>query len=141
MSNNAWKLKRPQEEWSLYFASLAPEARAFSPVWNLNRKPSEGFGLAADEKGTVTATFLSSKLFAMFSRDNGETFTSSADLDPSWNPCDCCTTSAVYGQDGNLALLYREETNNERDMFLVVAMPNPREPVLAKRPGKLQPAR
>ena len=120
MSNNAWKLKLPQEEWSFYLASLAPGRKTFSPVRNLNRKSSEGFGLAADKNGAVTATFLSGKLFAMFSRDNGETFTSSAELDPSWNPCDCCTTSAVYGQDGKLALLYREETDNERDMFLVL---------------------
>jgi hypothetical protein len=46
MSNNAWQLKLPQEEWGLYFASLAPGARAFSPLRNLNHKPSEGFALA-----------------------------------------------------------------------------------------------
>src|SRR5262249_53680132 len=27
MGNNAWKLKLPQEEWSLYYASLAPGAQ------------------------------------------------------------------------------------------------------------------
>src|SRR6266542_520433 len=48
MSNNAWKLKLPEEEWGLYYASLAPGAKTFSPVRNLNRKPSEGFSLAAD---------------------------------------------------------------------------------------------
>ena len=120
MANNAWKLKLPQEEWSLYYASLAPRAKAFSPVRNLNRKPSEGFSLAADDSGAVTACFLSGKLFAMVSRDNGETFTASAELNPAWNPCDCCTTSAAYGADGRLALLYREETDNERDMFVVL---------------------
>ena len=120
MSNNAWKLKLPQEEWGLYFASLAPGARAFQPVRNLNRKPSEGFALAADARGMVTATFLSDKLFAMISRDDGETFTSSAEIDPSWDPCNCCTSAAAYGADGKLAVLYREETNNERDMFIAL---------------------
>lgn len=120
MSNNAWKLKLPQEEWSLYYASLAPEAKAFSPMRSLNRKPSEGFSLAANERGAVSACFLSGKLFAMHSRDNGETFTASAELNPNWDPCNCCTTSAAYGRDGKLALLYREETNNERDMYLAL---------------------
>src|SRR5438045_2305170 len=50
MSNNAWKLKRPEEEWGFYYANLAPRAKAFSPVRNLNRKPSEGFSLAADQR-------------------------------------------------------------------------------------------
>ncbi|MBI3415269.1 MAG: hypothetical protein HY043_08110 [Verrucomicrobia bacterium] len=120
MSNNAWKLKLPQKEWGLYYATLVPGAKAFSPVRNLNGKPSEGFSLAADGHGAVTAAFLSGKLFAMDSRDNGEIFTASAELNPAWNPCDCCTTSVTYGTDGKLALLYREETMNERDMYVVL---------------------
>ena len=120
MGNNAWKLKLPQEEWSLYHASLAPGAKSFSPTRNLNRTPSEGFSLAAGERGAVTACFLSGKLFTMVSRDGGETFTASAELNPAWNPCDCCTTSAAYGPDGKLALLYREETGNERDIYVAL---------------------
>jgi len=120
MSNNAWKLKLPEEEWGLYYTSLAPGGKAFKPVRNLNLKPSEGFSLAADERGAVTACFLSDKLFAKVSRDNGETFTANAELNPAWDPCNCCTTSATYGPDGKLAVLYREETNNERDMYLVL---------------------
>jgi len=75
MANNAWKLKLPQEEWGFYYASLAPGATTFTPVRNINRKPSEGFSLAADERGNVTACFLSGKLFTMVSHDNGGTFT------------------------------------------------------------------
>jgi len=126
MGNNAWKLKLPEEEWGLYYASLEPGAKAFSPVRNLNRKPSEGFSLAAGDRGSVAACFLSGKLFAMVSRDNGENFGASAEIDPAWNPCDCCTTSATYGTDGKLAVLYREETNNDRDMFVVLLDPNRR---------------
>lgn len=121
MANNAWKLKLPQEEWGFYYTSLASGAKAFSPVRNINRKPSEGFSLAADERGNVTASFLSGKLFTMVSHDNGETFTAYAEPNSSWNPCDCCTTASAYGVDGKFALLYREETDNERDMFLVVS--------------------
>jgi len=120
MSNNAWKLKLPAEEWAFYCVSLAPGANAFSPVRNLNRKPSEGFSLAADERGNVTACFLSGKLFTMVSHDNGQTFGEYAEPNPAWDPCNCCTTAAAYGADGKLAVLYREETNNERDMFVIL---------------------
>jgi hypothetical protein len=120
MGTNAWKLKLPKEEWAFFYTSLAPESREFSPVQNLNRKPSEGFSLAADGKGNVTACWLSDKLYASVSHDHGKTFAPAVEIDPTFDPCDCCTTSAAYGADGKLAVLYREETNNERDMFLVL---------------------
>lgn len=87
---------------------------------NLNRKSSEGFSLAAGPRGAVTACFLSDKLFVMTSRDNGKTFSPSAEPNPGWNPCNCCTTSATYGNDGKLAVLYREETSNDRDIYLAL---------------------
>jgi hypothetical protein len=120
MSTNAWKLKLPQEEWGFYYASLDPDSAAFSSVRNINRKPSEGFSLAADDKGNVTACWLSDRLYANVSHDNGETFLPFVELNTRYNPCNCCTTSAVYGADGRLAVLYREETDNERDMYLVL---------------------
>ena len=97
-----------------------PRGSAFSPVRNINRKPSEGFSLAADKEGKVTACWLADKLYANVSRDNGETFAPYTEIDSQINPCNCCTTSAAYGADGNLAVLYREETSNERDMYLVL---------------------
>jgi hypothetical protein len=120
MGTNAWKLKLPEEEWGFFYAKLVPDALAFSPVRNINRKPSEGFSLAADDKGNVTACWLSDKLYANVSRDNGETFGPNMEINRRYNPCNCCTTSAAYGEDGRLAVLYREETNNERDMYLVL---------------------
>ena len=57
----------------------------------------------------------------MESHDNGTTFGEYAEPNSAWNPCDCCTTAAAYGADGKLALLYREETDNERDMFVVLS--------------------
>jgi hypothetical protein len=120
MGNNAWKLKLPEEQWSLHYATLERGEKAFSPVRNLNRKPSEGFSLAADDKGDVTAGFLSDRLYAMVSRDGGKNFDSWKEVNSEWNPCNCCTTAATYGADGRLALLYREETNNERDIYLVL---------------------
>lgn len=120
MGTNAWKLKLPEEEWGYFYTYLDPGATAFSPVRNINRKPSEGFSLAADNKGRVTACFLSDKLYASVSHDNGETFAPFVELNEDYDPCNCCTTSAAYGEDGRLGVLYREETDNERDMYLVL---------------------
>jgi hypothetical protein len=120
MGTNAWKLKLPEKEWSFYYTNLDPEEKAFAPVRNINKKPSEGFSLAADDKGNVTACWLSGKLYANVSHDGGKTFGPKVEIDPAYDPCNCCTTSATFGVDGKLAVLYREETNNERDMYLVL---------------------
>jgi hypothetical protein len=120
MSTNAWKLKLPEEEWGYFYANLDPSSTAFSPVQNINRRPSEGFSLAADNNGRVTACWLADKLYANVSRDNGKTFAPFVELNSRYNPCNCCTTSTVYAEDGRLAVLYREETNNERDMYLAL---------------------
>jgi hypothetical protein len=120
MGTNAWKLKLAQEEWGYFYANLDPGSAAFSPVRNVNHKPSEGFSIAADDKGKVAACWLSDKLYTSVSHDNGETFAPFVELNPRYNPCNCCTTSSVYAEDGRLAVFYREETNNERDMYLVL---------------------
>jgi hypothetical protein len=120
MSTNAWQLKLPEEEWACYYANLDPGAKAFSPVRNLNRKPSEGYSLAADDKGNVAVCWLSGKLYANVSHDNGNMFGATAEINPAYEPCVCCTTSAVFGADGKLAVLYREQANDDRDMYLVL---------------------
>ena len=119
LGTNAWKLKRPESEWGYYYARLEPGATAFAPVRNINLKPSEGFSLAADGKGRVTACWMSGKLYANVSDDDGLTFGPVTEIDRKFDPCNCCTTSAAYGADGRLAVLYREETDNERDMYLI----------------------
>jgi hypothetical protein len=120
MVTNAWQLKLPQEEWGCYYTNLDPGTKAFAPVRNINGKPSEGFSLAADGKGAVTACWLSGKLYANVSHDGGKTFGPRVEINPAYDPCDCCTTSAVFGANGKLAVFYREETNNDRDMWLVL---------------------
>src|SRR5262249_11889095 len=81
MSTNAWKLKLPQEEWGYFYANLDPDASAFSTVRNINRKPSEGFSLAADDRGNVTACWLSDRLYANISHDDGKTFAPFVELE------------------------------------------------------------
>jgi hypothetical protein len=119
-STNNWKLKLPSVVEGFIYTTLAPGANAFTPIRSLNDQPSEGFSLAADESGNVAATWLANKLYANFSRDSGKTFTPNAEMSPSYDPCNCCTTRAVYGPDGNLAVLYREKANDKRDMYIVI---------------------
>ena len=124
LGTNAWQLKLPKEEWGYFYAALAPGAKAFTPVRNITHRPGEGFSIAAGDRGSVVATFLAGKIYTMASRDGGATFSEPAEPDASWNPCKCCTTSIAYGTDGKLALLYREETDNERDIWLSLLDPS-----------------
>ena len=120
LGTNAWQLKLPKEQWGFYYTSLAPGAKTFAPLKNLNKKPSEGFSLAAGANGAVTAFFLAGKIYAMVSRDGGKTFSASTELSSEYDPCKCCTTATTYGQDGKVAMMYREETNNDRDIYLAL---------------------
>lgn len=120
MGNNAWKLKLPKREWAMFYACLDPGAKEFTPLQNINEHPSEGFSIAADDKGNVAACWLSGKLFANLSHDYGKTFGPAVEIDSECDPCDCCTTSTAFGRDGKLAVLYREETNNQRDMYVLM---------------------
>jgi hypothetical protein len=120
MSTNNWQVKLPNVPVGLVYATLPAGAKAFTPVRSLNEKPSEGFSVAADGKGRVAATWLSNKLYANFSTDNGRTFTPNAELNVSYDPCNCCTTRSVYSANGDLAILYREKSNDDRDMYLVI---------------------
>lgn len=127
ISTNNWQVKLPDVPDGLIYATLDPGAKSFTPVRSLNQRASEGFSLAADAKGDVAAAWLSGRLYANFSRDGGRTFTPDTEINPAYLPCECCTTSAVYGNDGGLALIYRERTNNERDIYLILRNPDGRE--------------
>ena len=120
LGNNAWKLKLPKDEWGFFYARLLPGETSFPPLRNINHKPSEGFSIAVRGSGDVTAVWMADKLFANVSHDGGKTFGSIKELDPSLDPCNCCTTSSVYAADGRVAILYREETDNDRDIYLAL---------------------
>ena len=120
MSTNNWQVKLPNVPEGFVYTQLSPGARGFAPVRSLNGRPSEGFSLAADNQGRVAATWLSGKLYANFSSDDGRSFTPNTELNASYDPCNCCTTRSVYAANGDLAVLYREEANNDRDMYLVI---------------------
>src|ERR1035437_4119378 len=86
MITNNWQRKLPGVPDGLLYATLASGAKAFTPVLSLNRRPSEGFSLAADGNGDVAASWLSGRLFANFSRDGGSTFTPNAEINNTYLP-------------------------------------------------------
>ncbi len=120
MGTNAWKLKLPKEEWGCFLATLHPGESNFTATRNINHVPSEGFSIAASSDGKLTVCWLADKLFVTTSQDHGATFTPAKELSSDFDPCNCCTTECTYGPDGRLAVLYREETNNDRDMYLIL---------------------
>ena len=120
MSTNNWQTKLPGVPEGLVYSALAPGATGFTAVRSLNGRPSEGFSLAADAGGHLTAAWLAGKLFVNVSTDDGRSFTPNAELNPAYDPCNCCTTRAVYAPNGELAILYREQRNDDRDLYLVI---------------------
>ena len=120
LGNNAWQLKLPHDEWGFFYTRLEPGAERFENLRNINKTPSEGFSLAVAKDGRVSAVWMADKLFANVSKDHGRTFGLPAEIDASLDPCNCCTTSSTYAADGRLSVLYREEANNERDMYLAM---------------------
>jgi len=124
MISNNWQRKLPNVPEGLIYASLASGAPEFALIRSLNGRPSEGFSLAADAQGDVAATWLAEKLFANFLRGGGKTFAPNTEINGTYLPCECCTTSAAYGANGDLAVLYRERTNNQRDMHVIIIHPD-----------------
>jgi hypothetical protein len=119
LHTDAWKFKLPKDQLALSLAVLEPGKPAFSPVRNINQWPSSGYAIAAADERHLTLSWFSGKLYWNNSEDGGATFTSNAVIDPAYAVCECCTTRATHGANGDLAILYREKTNNHRDMYLV----------------------
>jgi len=118
LGTNAWKLKLPKDQWGYFLATIDREKLQLLSLHNINHRPSEGFSLAVNQAGDVSACWLADKLYVQVSRDKGLSFGEPIEIGPSINPCNCCTTVCVFLPTGNLAILYREETNNKRDMYL-----------------------
>lgn len=122
---NAYQRKRPQDDWGVFYSYLEPGKDKFQPAKNLNRKPSDNYSLAADNRGNVAVVWMAGELFLTSSADNGESFTtekvSVAD------PCECCASRALFDRNGALLMLYRDKAENARNMHLIVREKNSRK--------------
>ena len=121
MGNNGWKFKLPADQQGMFLATLEPGAKEFAPMTHLVELPSEGFSIVAGKGPSVTAAYLRGKLYWKHSTDDGKTFSPDSEINKDYLPCSCCTTSLVVGRDGTLAVLYREATDNRRDIYAVLS--------------------
>ena len=121
MITNNWQTKLPGVPEGLIYSTLAPGAKAFTPVRSLNRATQRRFLPGSGQRRRRRRDLARRQaLCQLFAAMAARTFTPNAEINHSYLPCECCTTSAVYGADGDLAVLYRERTNNERDMYVVL---------------------
>jgi hypothetical protein len=120
---NQYQRKRPQEEWGVRYAQLAPGATSFTPELNLNRTPSDNYSLAADGMGQVVVTWTSDALYTQSSDDGGQRFSDPMPITIA-DPCECCATQTYFSSTGDLYIGYREKANNQRDMHLLVQKKN-----------------
>jgi BNR repeat protein len=105
------------------------EGRNWSPAMVLNAVPDsarEGLhGVAANAGGVVTAAWLDlrqtgTRVFAAVSRDAGATWSHDVAVyaSPSGSVCECCHTSVVVSAQGRIGVMFRNQVEGYRDMYL-----------------------
>jgi len=84
--------------------------------------------MAAGGKNTLFATWLDlrekgTRLYGSVSRDGGITWSKNVLVyeSPSGTICQCCHPTAVAGPEGNIAVMFRNELNGARDMYVVTS--------------------
>ena len=105
------------------------EGRSWSPATVLNAvrgSAREGLhGAAANAGGVVAIAWLDlrqtgTRVFAAVSRDGAATWAHDAEAyaSPSGSVCECCHPSAVVRVDGRVGVMFRNQADGHRDMFL-----------------------
>lgn len=117
---NAYQRRLPTEEWGVHYAYMDPGSAGFTPARNLNHIPSDNYSLAVDHTGNhVAVVWTADSAYLQWSTDGGQTFSAPERIEQA-NPCDCCATRAYFSVNGDLYIAYRDKTNNQRDMNLLV---------------------
>jgi hypothetical protein len=120
LSTDGWKFKVPKEQMGFHLSILEPGKGSFGPVRNVNLMPSSGYALAVADDRQLALTWFSRTLYWSKSDDAGATFTPNTVVGADYQVCECCTTRAAYGANGDLAIMYRERTDNHRDMYVAL---------------------
>jgi BNR repeat protein len=105
------------------------EGRSWSPPAVLNSvsgSAREGLhGTAANTGGVVVAAWLDlrqkgTRVFAAVSHDGAATWAHDAEVyaSPSGSVCECCHPSAVVSADGRVGVMFRNQAEGHRDMYL-----------------------
>ena len=83
-------------------------------------------GLAANASGLVVLAWLDlrqkgTRIFAAVSRDHGATWSPDRLVyaSPSGSVCECCHPSVAVADDGRIAIMFRNQVDGRRDMYVV----------------------
>src|SRR5581483_10651378 len=99
-------------------------------------------GMASDGKDLLFATWLDlrekgTRLYGSISRDGGATWSSNVLVyaSPSGSVCQCCHPSAVIAPNGRISVMFRNELNGARDMYVVSSVDGGRSFTAAEKLG------
>lgn len=83
-------------------------------------------GLAASDSGLVIVAWLDlrqkgTRIYTARSTDHGKTWSADtlAYAAPSGSVCECCHPSVAIGPDGRVAIMFRNQLNGQRDLYVV----------------------
>lgn len=110
----------------------ADHGRSWSAAIAINDVPGaarEGMhGMAANEAGTVVVAWLDlrergTRVYAAVSRDHGATWSKNQLVytSPSGSVCECCHPSVAVSEQGTVAIMFRNNIDGHRDMFVAEA--------------------
>lgn len=98
--------------------------------------------MASNGKGLLFATWLDlrekgTRLYGSISRDGGVTWSKNVLVyaSPSGSICQCCHPSAVVALDGRISVMFRNELNGARDMYIVSSLDGGRTFTAAEKLG------
>ena len=96
------------------------------PINDVPGAAREGMhGMAANEAGTVVIAWLDlrehgTRVYAAVSRDHGATWSKDQPVyaSPSGSVCECCHPSVAVSEQGAIAVMFRNNIDGHRDMFV-----------------------
>ena len=114
--NRAWQQDLPRLDYGVMY-SRAAAGQPFEPERNLSAGPADGYSIGVAGNYVTVLWHTDDQLWQAASSDGGSRFQSqalSAGL-----PCECCDTAIQVDRSGEVSIMYRDRTENRRDMFRV----------------------
>jgi hypothetical protein len=113
--NRAWQLDLPRSDFGVMY-SRRPASGSFEPTRNIASGAADGMSVAV-QGGNVFVSWQTGDVVRLTrSGDGGTRFERPQEL--SGLPCECCDTSLEVTPAGMALVVYRDRTNNNRDMYL-----------------------
>lgn len=110
-----YELKLPRAEQGPMLSRRQANG-SFGAASLLFDRPTDGHSLVSARDGLLAAWVADDSLWVSASVDAGATFQPAEDFGPL--PCECCDTALATTNDGAAFLMYRDRTDNVRDVYL-----------------------